>query len=199
MIRILVSVLAMSILAAVRPPLPIAAAEADIRAGILTSSRGETVLSMSGPLLAPGTKLTLISPGIPQTLRSARIVAETPNDGDDFSEHIAGPYYEVASTDGNKPLPAFAIALLAEPAASRIGDEFSLRVSATLPDVRAKWCASYEGIHFTLWSGEPLKAPRIWHVYYSAGANLRPTCDPLETRDDGGARPFSFLRYFPPN
>lgn len=169
-----------------RAPQPAPAAELPLRAGVLTSSRGETVLSMGGPLMAPGTKLTLVSPGTPQTLRTIRIVAESPNDGDDFTERMSGPYYEVAATDGNKPLPAFAVAVLNEPAATKIGEEFSLKMSAALPDVRAKWCASYEGIHFTLWSGEPLKGSRLWHVYYSAGGNLRPTCDPLETQDDGG-------------
>jgi len=197
--RFVVRVVAVSILATVRPTLPVAAAEADIRAGVVTSSLGESVLAMTGPLLAAGTTLTLITPGPPQTLRSARVVSETPNDGDDISERTPGPYYEIVSADGNKPLPQLAVAVLAGPATTRVGDTFSLHISAALPDVRARWCASYEGIHFTLWSGEPLKTQRIWHVYYAAGANLHPTCEPGDTRDEGGARPSSFLRYFAPN
>lgn len=185
--RLALSLLALSVCALPRLSPHLVAAAEELRAGVLTSSRGETVLAMAGPLLAPGTKLTLISPGIPQTLRTVRIVAETPNDGDDFTERIVGPYYEVAATDAvTKPLPAFAVAVLTEGPATKIGDEFSLKMSATQPDVRAKWCASYEGIHFTLWSGEPLKASRLWHIYYNVGGNLRPTCDPLETKEDGG-------------
>ena len=94
---------------------------------------------------------------------------------------------ELASADGNRPLPQFAVAVLGDSTVSRIGDAVSLRMSADLPDVRARGCASYEGINFTLWAGEPIKSRRIWHVYYSAGANLRPTCDAAETRDEGGA------------
>ena len=186
--RLAVSVFALSLLAAPRAGDRALSAAEDIRAGVLTSSRGETVLAMAGPILAPGSRLTLISPGTPQTLRTVRVVVETPNDGDDFTERISGPYYEVAATDGiTKPLPAFAVAVLTDVTPTRIGEEYSLRLSAAEPDVRAKWCASYEGIHFTLWSGEPLKAARLWHVYYNVGGNLRPTCDPLETKDDGGA------------
>ena len=157
-----------------------------IRAGVVTTTNQDSVLSMSGPTLAAGTALTIVTPGFPQAIRTARVVAESPNDGDDVTEHTAGPYYEIASTDGKTPLPPFAIAVLDGPPSRRIGDAYSLRVSAALPDVRARWCASYEGIHFTLWAGEPLKAERIWHVYYSAGANLRPTCQAADTRDDEG-------------
>lgn len=157
-----------------------------VRAGVVTTTVQESVLAMIGPSLAAGTALTIVTPGFPQAIRSARVVRELPDDGDDVTEHTAGPYYEITSADGKTPLPPFAIAVLDVLPARRIADAYSLHMSAALPDVRARWCASYEGIHFTLWAGEPLKAERIWHVYYSAGANLRPTCEAADTRDDGG-------------
>ena len=187
MIRLAVSALALSTLFAVPNDLRLVAAGPELRAGVVASTGAESVLAIPGEALLRGTRLTLITPAPPQTTRFAEVRAEAPNDGDDMSERTPGPYYELVSADGNRPLPPFAVAVLGDSTVSRIGDAVSLRMSADLPDVRARWCASYEGIHFTLWAGEPIKSRRIWHVYYSAGANLRPTCDAAETRDDGGA------------
>lgn len=152
--------------------------QTDIRAGIVISNRGETSLAMTGDALAPGTRLTLITPAPPQTTRTVRVVAELPDDGDDISEQTPGRYYEIESLDGARPMPAFAVAILTTATPTRVGDTVSMRLGDDRPDIRARWCASYEGIHFTLWAGEPLKAPRIWHAYFSAGGNLRPTCEP---------------------
>ena len=37
-------------------------------------------------------------------------------------------------------------------------------------------CTSMEGVHLTIWSGEPLKGSRRWHRYYYVGYDLEQTC-----------------------
>ena len=37
-------------------------------------------------------------------------------------------------------------------------------------------CTSAEGVHLTVWTGEPLRGTRIWHHYYYLGYDVEPTC-----------------------
>jgi len=37
-------------------------------------------------------------------------------------------------------------------------------------------CASQEGLHLTVWGGEPLKSKRLWHEYYYLGYDVEPNC-----------------------
>lgn len=37
-------------------------------------------------------------------------------------------------------------------------------------------CASNEGLHLTVWAGEPLKGKRLWHEYYYLGYDVEPNC-----------------------
>ena len=38
-------------------------------------------------------------------------------------------------------------------------------------------CTSSEGVHLTIWSGEPLKGTRRWHHYYYLGYDVEPSCN----------------------
>jgi hypothetical protein len=37
-------------------------------------------------------------------------------------------------------------------------------------------CTSNEGLHLTVWIGEPLNGERLWHEYYYLGYDVEPTC-----------------------
>lgn len=37
-------------------------------------------------------------------------------------------------------------------------------------------CTSMEGVHLTIWSGEPLKGTRLWHAYFYLGYDAEPSC-----------------------
>ncbi len=39
-----------------------------------------------------------------------------------------------------------------------------------------RMCSSSEGLHLTIWSGEPLVGPRRWHFYYYLGYDVEPNC-----------------------
>jgi hypothetical protein len=41
-------------------------------------------------------------------------------------------------------------------------------------------CTSAEGIHFTIWTGVPLKGKLRWHQYYYLGYDVTPSCTPSE-------------------
>lgn len=37
-------------------------------------------------------------------------------------------------------------------------------------------CTSREGVHLTIWSGEPLKGSRLWHAYFYLTYDTEPSC-----------------------
>ncbi len=37
-------------------------------------------------------------------------------------------------------------------------------------------CTSSEGVHLTIWSGEPIKGIRRWHRYFYLGYDVEPSC-----------------------
>ncbi len=37
-------------------------------------------------------------------------------------------------------------------------------------------CTSHEGMHLTIWSGQPLKGSRRWHAYFYLGYETEPSC-----------------------
>lgn len=37
-------------------------------------------------------------------------------------------------------------------------------------------CTSHEGVHLTIWSGQPLKGSRWWHAYFYLGYETEPSC-----------------------
>lgn len=39
-----------------------------------------------------------------------------------------------------------------------------------------RMCSSSEGLHLTIWSGEPLVGTRRWHFYYFLGYDVEPNC-----------------------
>jgi hypothetical protein len=39
-----------------------------------------------------------------------------------------------------------------------------------------RMCSSTEGLHLTIWSGEPLVGTRRWHFYYYLGYDVEPDC-----------------------
>ena len=43
-------------------------------------------------------------------------------------------------------------------------------------------CTSNEGLHFTIWSGRPLRGKRRWHSYYYLGYDVVPSCRPRDYR-----------------
>lgn len=44
-------------------------------------------------------------------------------------------------------------------------------------------CTSNEGVHLTLWSGLPLKGPRLWHAYYFLEYDVVPSCQEKDYTD----------------
>ncbi len=155
-----------------------------VRAGVVATLHGRSVLAMIGSPLVAGARLTLVTPDTPQAVLKARVVRPLSTEPD-MSVRTPGPYYEVVSAEDGRTLPDVAVAMIGDPPVKRVAGAVSLQLDKTLQDVRVRVCRSMEGLHLTLWSGEPLKTPRVWHLYYYVGYDLQQTCQPGDTAAGG--------------
>jgi hypothetical protein len=158
------------------PPVP---------AGLVIVDDGKAVLAMQGPGLRAGTSITLVGIDSRQRVWRARVVRSVEASPAMTRHETSGPYYEIAADPGQAPLPALAVAVTGRPQARRTGAFVILRLVEPPVSVRVRSCASSEGLHLTMWAGEPLKSRRLWHAYYYLGYDVEPNCQPADVRPGG--------------
>src|SRR5262249_14444193 len=129
----------LGLIAALRQPDP-------VRAGLLVTRSGHSVIAMAGPALSAGAALTIVTPEDPQRARRAVVVKRVP-DSEELARHaVSGLYYEVRSDSGSSALPDFAIAVLGRAAVERIGTAVALQLGTPPVTIRARSCTSSEGL-----------------------------------------------------
>jgi hypothetical protein len=158
---------------------------APLRAGVMVASTGRGVLAMAGPVLPVGTTVTLVTIDEPQRVHSARVARRLPDSEVMAMHDTPGPYYEVVSEPGSDALPDFAVAVPGRPDVDRTATAVALRVGDAAVQVRVRGCTSSEGLHLTLWAGEPLRTERLWHAYFYLGYDVEPTCQPADVQQGG--------------
>lgn len=132
--------------------------------------------------LRPGTQLTLADPS-----DSAAVIQGVVADSLTAACRGEGPgppnrNYSVRAVSHDTPQPGrvwFALLLrdgILE--ASPRGVEGDIDGDGTVERLRV--CTSSEGLHLTIWSGEPLVGPRRWHRYYYLGYDVEPSCEPKD-------------------
>lgn len=134
--------------------------------------------------LAVGTKITLISGANRQYLGQATVESKVT---EPCSEHTGGEgssFYLLTLAPGSSRfgsenagrLPS--IALVTPPAGLRVVQG---KVTGDLNgDGKKEYfrqCTSREGIHFTTWTGRPLRGTRVWNSYYYLGYDVVPNCN----------------------
>jgi len=155
------------------------------RAGVMVTTAGCGVLAMDGPILAPGTMITLVTIDNPQQVSWA-VIADRLSDSEIMAKRdVPAPYYAITPVSASNELPGLAVAVVGRYEVERRGSVVVLRARKTVNQIGVRGCTSSEGLHLTLWSGEPLKGKRLWHMYYYLGYDVEPTCQPADYQDGG--------------
>lgn len=151
----------------------------------MVTAEGRNVLAMDGPSLSSGTVVTLVTIDNPQRVSWA-VISRRLTDSEIMATHdMSAPYYEVTPTPASDVLPNLAVAIRGQFEVERRGTAVLLRAGKTGSPIRVRSCTSHEGLHFTLWAGEPLKSTRLWHRYYYLGYDVEPTCRPGDYQGGG--------------
>ena len=139
----------------------------------LAGGPGEACVAISAN---PGSVVTLVSTGSPQTTVTATVEESVASCGPK-ERSGPGPYFRLRP---RAPVPEWLtvwVAFTGELASKVMtGGRVSVRLSAAYPAVQLHECTSSEGVHYTVWAGEPLTSRRLWHKYYYLGYDTKPSC-----------------------
>lgn len=149
--------------------------------GLVIKLKNTHCVSIANPALKPGTAITLIGEPIywgPYSLIPARI----------------GKKIEMCNIGGAKTDDVAYLLTLdpAHPLSDRHGYEFAVILPRSRFQLREdglwvdfnkdgvrdtfRTCTSNEGVHLTVWNGEPLVDQRMWHRYLYLGYDVDPSC-----------------------
>lgn len=151
------------------------------RIGVAVEKSDHVCLSIHNPHLAKGSPVRLVIVSDPQSVVESAVVRKA---GDscpqiDQSEGQLDVYELRIGRGALNPMePAIAVAGSAGSITAHEGE-----VTANL-DGKIDYfhsCTSQEGVHLTVWSGNPRVGQRLWHQYYSLGYDVDPTCTPRDT------------------
>ena len=107
-------------------------------------------------------------------IRSATIRKWLPSPCDPVNSSVEDAAYSLDA--GTLDTTKIYIAVVTKPIELRvIGAQVRGKIGASR-DIVLRSCSSFEGLHFTAWSGGALKGKRVWHSYYYLGYDVEPTC-----------------------
>jgi hypothetical protein len=151
--------------------------------GVVTAQdSGAHCLTVRAPSLRPGTQLTLADPSDSAAVIGAAVTGRVDSRCPNQVPNPDDRFYAVRVDSPTAALPGhvwFAFVLGDSVlAATARGVEGDIDGDGTREQLRV--CTSSEGLHLTIWSGEPLVGPRRWHRYVYLGYDVEPSCVPKD-------------------
>jgi hypothetical protein len=147
------------------------------------SLTNDTCLTIPNANLVEGNRVYIVSPHKPQVVAVAAIERKLPSSCSRIPDtNEKDFFYSLKLKRGRVKPDGVAIAVIGPTTDFRVAKGVA---SADLNgDGRREYfrlCASREGLHLTIWSGQTLRSVRRWHWYYYLGYDLEPNCTSRET------------------
>ena len=160
--------------------------DVDRDVGLIAADRqAEFCLLIKNPALKRGQEITLVWVPVEDHLfkpeiRYGRIVEKLSEPCDPVNQLQDDPTYRVDAGKLERGRVYFAI----------VGRQNQLTIARGKVrgivgpiELSFRSCTSMEGMHFTIWRGEPLTGKRLWHDYYYLGYDTEPTCKDVDFKD----------------
>jgi len=139
-------------------------------------------LEIANPKLSPGDLVTLVSPLNRAFPAAARVISSA---GDSCAGAASDPgasHYTLRLIQGVFDTDDIAIAIVGEvPTPHLRGGIMTVDLDGDGQLESFHECASQEGVHLTLWTGDPPSGERRWHRYLPMKMDLTPNCTEAET------------------
>ena len=132
-------------------------------------------LAIPNSKLKPGLKIQVVVPDKPQFVKTGVIESKEQKSCSsdiDVAPHVS--FYKIKMSDDRDPVWGIGVI-----GAKRIKVVKGLAQADINADGNLEYfrtCSSFEGFHFTVWTGKPLKGKRIWHSYYYVTYDTVFTC-----------------------
>lgn len=153
--------------------------------GLAVQKSGPACLYTHNADLSAGSPLTLVLLSPPQSTIKAEVIGPGSPSGCpsiDNSDATMSAYEIRAFEPGLVPsTPAIAVSG-SEVQFQKARDNVSADINQDGHKEYFRFCASREGIHLTVWSGQPLRGKPKWHQYYYLGYDVESNCTAAETQ-----------------
>ena len=144
--------------------------------------RGRACLAVSDDSLAVGTPITIVWMADPQRASEARVTGKRARAWEIANTPLEGHSYDLEIIGGPPLSGEYGIGVVGamKPAAAK-GPLVHIDLDGDGEPETFRQCASAEGLHLTVWTGEPLQGPLDWQRYVYLGMDLEVTCTETET------------------
>lgn len=141
------------------------------------TSEGKICLGISNPKLKQKETVKIINLEKPQQMITGKVVKKLSKNCFKVQESASGAssFYLLKAGDLEISTPVIVITgFKGEFTKDPVGVRADLNRDGIPESFR--YCTSNEGLHYTIWSGPPLKGKRLWHEYYYLGYDVEPNC-----------------------
>lgn len=158
-------------------------ADYSTRVGIAVRTPSRTCLAMQNTTLKPETPLVLVSPLPPSTYVTVQVKGPSSSPCP-ITENVQPGLssYEIQVPSGSLSVSP-ALAVVANAAVFRsTNNSVQSDLDGNGMTQNYRMCSSNDGVHLSLWAGQPLEGKLLWHGYYYEANNpgLGPQCTPRE-------------------
>lgn len=159
----------------------------DRKLGIVAAKENLLCLIAPATSLNIGSQVRLVLLAIPQKVVTGTVVSVSDRKCAELSKShiISGEDYRLSLPHNRTHLSVPAIGILdSSHQLRRAGSKVVGDLDGDGMAESFRSCASSEGIHLTVWSGQPLTGTRKWHSYYYLGYDVEPNCMEPEIKDN---------------
>jgi hypothetical protein len=136
-------------------------------------------LTIVNDTLQVGETITLINPANPLKIIETRIRKKLTFNCSKSTEYPPGASF-YSFRIGTEPMEPSIAVIRSDPDVMVASGTIRADLNGDGVPESFRSCSSNEGIHLTVWAGEPLRSTRVWHTYYYLGYDVKPDCTPQE-------------------
>jgi len=152
------------------------------RVGLATRAGKGLAFAVPDTALAAGALVTMIWLDEPQRVTRARVLGRGDKPWTIAGSAVEGRTYELTPDSAAAHPHGYAIAVTGDVGEATIENgRARLDLDGDGQPETFRQCSSAEGLHLTVWSGEPLSGPQDWHRYVYLGMDLEVTCTETES------------------
>ncbi len=148
--------------------------------GVASAADGSACARFAGPVRV-GAPVSLVFPHSPQRVARATV---GPSLGAPCralaNADLSGPFQSILEAGDPFEPSELAIAVAGGLRTSVEGEQAIARSRNGSARYSFRTCTSNEGVHLTVWAGEPLANARVWHEYVYLGYDVEPSCVPRD-------------------
>ena len=157
------------------------------RVGIAVSTPSRTCVAIANSNLEANSAITLVAPIVPQTFVQAQVggISQTPCP---VSKNVdpATHSYDITIPKGAaipKLLPLIAVVGPSASFSTAANNGVQSDVDQDGKPETFRACSATDGVHLTMWNGDPLTGTLLWHGYYYEPGNpaVGPACTSKDT------------------